>query len=553
MAVGRPEESLQVTRVTGDKTGRSGSIAGRVVDADTGQALPYVTVAIAGPTRAQALTDHAGTFRFSRLPLGDYVTTVAKLGFVTLQTGQSHPFEPVMPTRLDGGQIDVTLPFALEEGAVVSGTVSDADGIEMPGVSVTAMRYEYVRGQRRLVNVPFVPQSVSDERGRYRIVGLPSGDVVLCARPVNGPLHTGDIHGGVFGETCWPKALSPAGATPVKMSARRGATVDIALQTTTLIAVAGRVVADDAAVGLAGGVVRLVRQGETTPMALTQVAADGQFELTLQATSGAFTLVASTSGFYRGGPPLRGKMPLVLNGRDLRGISIRLQRGATIRGQLAFASGTNVVQGVRISAQPLEPDGGLLGSLSRPVDVDGRFTLPDVFTRSTLTVEWPGSTGAYVDRVYRGGSDVTESGIEAGPGQLVSNVRVVVSETRASIEGVVRDTREHIAPHSVVVAVLTGRETAPRSSMDVVTYGRSGEDGSYVLRHVRPGEYVLAALHTLDVGRATKPRWLDDVLSAGERVTISGPDDGVVVNLTVALDPGTTAASTPVPSQVHPQ
>ncbi|MGF6233632.1 hypothetical protein QFZ27_007587 [Inquilinus ginsengisoli] len=89
----------------------TGTIAGRVVDAATGQGIPRCDVtARAGIARA-AVTDGRGAYRIPGLPVGSYTVEAAALGYasqttadVAVQLGRSVPCDfTLQPKPQDGG------------------------------------------------------------------------------------------------------------------------------------------------------------------------------------------------------------------------------------------------------------------------------------------------------------------------------------------------------------------------------------------------------------------------------------------------------------------
>ena len=63
----------------------SGSIAGRVTDASTGDYLPGANVFIEG-TNFGSATDRAGIFRISKIPPGSYTLKVSYIGYEDFST-----------------------------------------------------------------------------------------------------------------------------------------------------------------------------------------------------------------------------------------------------------------------------------------------------------------------------------------------------------------------------------------------------------------------------------------------------------------------------------
>ena len=111
------------------KTG-TGRMRGRVVAADTGAALRRAQVRISSPDigTKTALTDGQGRYEFKDLPAGRFNVSVSKSGFVTMQYGQTRPFETGRPIDLADAQIMEKADVALPRGSAVSGRILDEFG-----------------------------------------------------------------------------------------------------------------------------------------------------------------------------------------------------------------------------------------------------------------------------------------------------------------------------------------------------------------------------------------------------------------------------------------
>jgi hypothetical protein len=162
----------------------TGVIHGRVVRADTGEPLRRVQVRIdewstgdqSGP--AATMTDAEGRYELTHLAAGRYQLKATRGGYVEVAYGQRRPFERGRPLELGEGAVLQNIDFALPPGAVVTGRVVDEAGEAIAHVSVSLDRRRYIDGARRLVAES---GSSTDDRGEFRIFGVPPGDYVIVA------------------------------------------------------------------------------------------------------------------------------------------------------------------------------------------------------------------------------------------------------------------------------------------------------------------------------------------------------------------------------------
>ena len=147
--------------------------------ADTGRALKRARVIVAGGGRPQAATtDEQGRYRVTGLAAGTYNISATKTGFVDGTFGQRRALRTGTPVELADGQQLAGVDLKLSRGGVVTGRVLDEDGEPLAKAMVTVLRQQYVRGEKQLT-----PSGAdqSDDRGQFRVFGLPPGDYYVSA------------------------------------------------------------------------------------------------------------------------------------------------------------------------------------------------------------------------------------------------------------------------------------------------------------------------------------------------------------------------------------
>lgn len=138
------------------RSSRRSALSGLVSDA-AGKRVAGASVVVQGPARLENRTTGDGRFSFERMQAGDYVVFASE---------GLRASEPLGPIPLGAGEELRDLTLVLDAGAALSGTVrSLADGAPVPGARVTAGAVA----------------TQADERGDYRLVGLPFGAVEVAA------------------------------------------------------------------------------------------------------------------------------------------------------------------------------------------------------------------------------------------------------------------------------------------------------------------------------------------------------------------------------------
>ena len=316
----------------------TGVIRGRVVRAGSGEPLRRVQVRVeewgtadlSGP--AATMTDAEGRYELSQLPAGRYYLKASRGGYVEVAYGQRRPFERGRPLDLADGAVLERIDFALPPGAVVTGRVVDEAGEAVAQAQVSLLRRRYVEGARRLVGEH---GDATDDRGEFRIFGVPPGDYVIAARLDT--MEMGSRDRLRYVPTYYP-------GTPHASEAQRlGVGIGQAVAGITIPI--GR-----AATAAMHGVVR--SSGQAPPGPFTMVNArriddpDGQHQhaMGVAAPNGSFTIAGLLPGTYVvEARSIRGtelaSAEVVIDGADVAGVTLTLSGGATARGRIRFDTG----------------------------------------------------------------------------------------------------------------------------------------------------------------------------------------------------------------------
>ena len=162
------------------KTG-TGQIRGRLLTADTGTPVRRAQVRISGPDimPKTAVTDANGAYEFRDLPAGRFSINATKPGYVTMNFGQTRPYEPGKSIDLIEAQVLDKANITMPRGSAISGRIVDEFGEPVADAQVSALRSAWVNGRRRLQ--PAGRMAQTNDLGQYRIYGLAPGEYYVSA------------------------------------------------------------------------------------------------------------------------------------------------------------------------------------------------------------------------------------------------------------------------------------------------------------------------------------------------------------------------------------
>jgi len=458
------------------------SIEGTVVTAGTGAPVRRARVTLTGSELRggrSTVTDEEGRFTFVALPAGRFTVTASKNGYVSTAYGAKQAGRPGTPIQVVDGQKLERRDISMPRGSVVTGIVVDEYGEPAPGTQVRVLRFVMRTGERTLQQAG---QDTTDDRGMYRVYGLPPGEYIVSAMPRN--VGVGAVREAVLAEVQELLQQAQAMGAGGGLGGGRGVTVG----------------------ALAGGG-RGQALVERAAALQQQVAED-------DAQTEAYAPV-----YYPGTTTPVAALPVTLGvGEERVAIDFQLQlvQTARISGTVMSYDGT-VPQGVQISLVPASASGmprvpGVGANTTRP-GPDGQFEIANVtpgdyrlMARATVREPNPfdaggapgsAAAGARGGRGGRGAGAITEvlwASADVGiAGQNVSNV-VLALRPGMKVSGRMTFQGAGAPPTDLSGARVT---LVPRGDQ---TQGGGGNPpaavdsmGQFTVSGIAPGQYSVSA------------------------------------------------------------
>lgn len=516
-------------------------LRGQIVAADSGapirRAQVRVTSAEAREARVAA-TDAHGRFEIRELPAGRYTVTASKAGFVTLQFGQRRPSESGTPIEIGEGQTIDKLAIGLPRGSVLGGRITDEFGEPVANASVTAWRYAYQAGARRLEPAPGAnTRDTTDDQGHYRLFGLPPGEYYVSATLRSGGPEITDPMGEPSGyaATYYPGTTNIAEAQRVTLAVSQENTgVHFGLIATRLVRVSGQVIMSDGTPASNGTVMLLpLNSSGGRAMIMQQGGAGNRID-----RNGTFRLPNVAPGRYQlqtramtGQGMELARLDLAIGADHVDGITLVTSPGAIITGTVVSDTGEAFdfrASQLQVSARPASPEaqGPGPGASGTRMGDDFAFTIRNVSDAVVIRTSTP--QGWQLKFVLVNGQDITDTPMEFPPGQTVGGVQVIMTRKIATVSGAVTDSRGNPALDATVV-VFPANDRLWTFQSRFIRAARPDLDGRYRISALPgPEQYLVVAVQALEDGQAGDPEFLASVRDAAAKFDLGEGETKVV-------------------------
>lgn len=553
------------------------SIGGLILSENDDRPLRRARVTVSGNdldfSRA-AITDESGQYVFPDLPPGRYVVSAAKDGYVTTSAGARRPGRPGAGVNAIAGRlqrVDVRLPRT----AVITGRLLDASGEPAAGVTMVAMtpRFLPTVGERRLVAAG-ITTVTTDDRGVYRIFGLPPGDYFVVAQPrgsvAGAPgaivevLSEADVR-AALGEVRRPLTSPRPGiqsppppsppraqpsvsllmapvyfpgtpiasrAVPVTLASGEVRTgIDFDLEYVPSATVEGVVGGQGGAGRVQVSLANADRSVSTEAVRSTSVGEDGRFSFR-NVPPGHYIVSArvinSATRDASGWPSVSqwGSADVIVSGGEVAAVAIPLQAPLTIGGELRFESASgHAPQLGSMRLPPLQSLNMSYGSpvMLPPIAVEGsrfaltgvlpgtyRFAAPPRGVRSAIGTWW-------LKSVLVNGRELLDAEVDLR--QNTDDAVITFTDRASELSGSIRYANgDPMTDEWIVVFSRDPRHWFHHSRRVVGT--RPSPAGNFSLRNLPAGDYLIAVTRELDANEWMDPEALKELAAGAERVIL---------------------------------
>ena len=501
--------------------GGTAVLRGRVLDKATGAPLVNAVVSLRNSrdrSAHQKFTDDRGRFEFTGIPAGQYEVRATAGLYRATHVSVTYPPAPgsigpllTVQSGDERNDIEIALPRAL----AINGRVTDEAGRPLAQVlvSVRTARGGPYGGMNR--------QRMTDDRGMFRVHGLPPALYTVCAEARHEP--TFDAQGRRrmrYLRSCYDDA---AIGTEVALTEADVDGIEIRMPRRPTFVISGMIVTP------AGGppenatirVTRFVKDG-SSGMA-TQLSANGTFTVS-DVTPGDYE-VSATLGRGSSSPqpddrePQWGAQRFELTTADVEGLVIVMKPAVTVKGRVVYedAPPGPAAAPLRITvASDVRGFDRPINSLITVAD-DGSFELTGLFGRVLVKAEGAPPRGYVLKSVLYAGRDITDVLTEFD-GNPAHDLQVVYTSRTAELSGRVLDDAGNPVTQASVVRFPA--DPARWKNLPGFAFGAASRNGTYRLSQLPAGEYFVVALPAGAPRELVFPEDYERLAAVGERITL---------------------------------
>ena len=508
-------------------TGKRGALTGRVVS-DDGQAFAGIGVSVLSLTserssRRLTTTDEEGNFKLNDLPAGAYTIIPVAPGYVNPDGSSS---DGLSPSRATFYRLGESPTITMKKGGVITGKALDSVGQPLVAAYVSAYRVRDSEG-RSAAGVSAVWRGLTDDRGIYRIFGLPSGSYLVAT----------DGSGAVTSSarevaTYYPSATRDTAQEVAVATGSEVQGIDIRHHGELGRAVSGAVTGyqESRTIFGAGVTVELLQAATGVRVASASLSStSGNSFVMYGVPDGEYEAIAYQQGFSSDANASRGVSTprrVSVKGNDETGLELRIVGLGSIAGRV-------IVEKLEPSIScPIKQQGGREEALimarrdekeSRPArftwadglpNEKGEFSLPGLVAgQYRLTSQLPGEHW-YVKAITLPGAKTpapqnaapktatinAANGVTVKGNEQVADLTITLAEGAAGLSGRLEGKKP---PSRMRVHLVPAEKEAATEVLryaEVVT-----RDGAFTFTHLAPGKYWLHARPVPDDESDEKP------------------------------------------------
>jgi len=461
-----------------------------------------------------AVSDGSGRFRIQGLVPGSYRLFFEHDGFLRAEYGQRSSGKAGVPLELDAGKDATGITVPLIATGAIYGRILNASNDAVINATVKALKPTYQNGERIL---QAVQSAKTDDRGEYRLFGLPPGNYFLSATPVASPFIQGGTltvpSGNGFagssiqntlatGNYIDPRALSAStdltvylpgttevtAATPIDLIAGSNFRVpDLRIAHTATFSIRGQVV--DEAGQPATLVSATLTRVNTTETTRSNVLAQNRNVFDFAGIlPGVYDLRGANNGIAA---DKMGYLRVVVDNENIDNLRLVMRPVVEVKGRIVQEGGATTFD-IRVQLRGMS---GGAGVQINPTAADGSFTVTRL-TPDNYTLVLSGlPPNQYLRSAQLGTHDAANSLLHV-EGTVSDLLEIVLSPATGSFEAVVID-RNSQPVAAATVALVPNLER--RRRFELYRTATTDSAGRASLTNIAPGTYKVFAWQDIEL------------------------------------------------------
>jgi hypothetical protein len=530
------------------KSEPTGIISGRVVAADTGEVIRKARITINGsgavtptgsigpsgpvpPHRAETIppvfTDTDGRFVVLNVPIGRVTVSAKKAGYVTTTFGARRPGMPPIPLDVKDGVPTDGVEIRMAKSGAISGSIIDEFGDPAEAITVSAQRVLRVEG---FTSVMKLAEAVTDDRGAYRLGGLPAGTFLVTANRAQAIALLGRPDGTLRLEVETPQSsataypgvpgISQAHLLDVRVGEERAA-IDFALGMWRSSRLEMTFIDANGNPTNGSAIIASVSETPVRPLPRTVPFMGAQTVTSIE--PGAWVVYAHGNAGVG--------MARVTAGSGDESVTVMLTRGARVSGRVV-TDGAALPRGavVEVTASPVD-----LGVIVPPnmagqvrANADGTFALNDLVGPRLLRARVAGASNWIAQTITHNGRNLIDSPINVKTGEELAGVEIVLTNRVARLHGTVTDAANRLLTDYSVLLFPEDR-TLLGNPRRLTRWIRPTTAGDFSIDTILPGAYLIAALDDVDDAQWLNADYLERFRPRATRIELGASEKKTVV------------------------
>lgn len=485
----------------------SGIVLNDVTSEPLNKAIVIVKLQSGGQEDARAVsTGMDGQFTLKNLVSRAYTIVVEKPGF----SAQTQERPSATPISVNSSKRGLTL--RLVPLAIITGRITNLDGEPIIGADVQIMKTRLIDGA--LSSTP-VNRTSTNDLGEYRFWGLQSGRYYLSAfyrdsasafglREIPRKSTTEEITFDDYAVTYYPGTHDFTNATA--LSAKPGQVlrdIDIRLEMTRSATIEGSV--RNLPHGAAGHVFLQPSDGRALGANQVFVVDPGKSRFFFKSVPPGDYLLRSQINDQ--GQNLSAQQSITIRGGPISNIALELAPLPLIKGSIITQEKVPLPEKLALTfngvSQPM--------SFRVPVNPDGSFTLRAPMNIYRLGVVSP-TKPIMVESLRVDSKNLSSATLEVN--RTIESLSVLVTTTVSQMAGTAVTTSGTPIKKGIVIATRTVDEQRQ------ITLASVGQDGSFKLESLLPGDYKVACFLDIDSPDDLTQETLREIEARGEKINI---------------------------------